>query len=279
MSSNSQKLFQNLWDELLHDNPDLESQKSYFLELFERLITNKPKIDQDPLFEKQLRDRLRFHLITQYEPAPAMNRWHKLLIYGAPTIIVATFLVAILPLQDLQLWSPQTLELLTSETPMQEAWLAEEADTIVTNNLKDTLIDHEAQESDSSQAPSPETLVMESSDTEENNIASASLARSLVITDKSEFSSTYVSGDLQLDYNLIQTDEWLFFEWQIMDYSCQIGEWHLQLIAFYQELDHGSSGLVRFDADDGDQYFILLDFDNNTIVWRDVEDRTLWCKN
>ncbi len=88
---------QQLREELLREDPGLIDQKTKYLKFFNDLQQSQPELSQDPLFQQHLKDRLRYHLITQYQPVLQQARRHKFLLYGMPTIALGVALLYIFP--------------------------------------------------------------------------------------------------------------------------------------------------------------------------------------
>ena len=57
-----------------------------------------PQVELNPQFAKNLKNNLRYHLISQYEPAPALNLWQKFMLYGFPTLAIGVALIYVLPM-------------------------------------------------------------------------------------------------------------------------------------------------------------------------------------
>lgn len=88
-------------EELIQQDPSFSIHKKEYDWLIERMLSHKPQIEQDEFFQSQLRDRLRYHLITQYLPTPQINRWQKFLLYGTPTIAIGITLIFVIPIFSL----------------------------------------------------------------------------------------------------------------------------------------------------------------------------------
>ena len=61
------------------------------------MTQHTPIVSIDPLFESRLRDNLRYHMVSQYTPAPQMNNWQKFLLYGLPSLAIGLALIYVLP--------------------------------------------------------------------------------------------------------------------------------------------------------------------------------------
>ena len=97
---NTTDIRQQLRQELVSEDPSLVVHKETYLTLFDRMIASKPEIEMDDVFQSQLKDRLRYHLITQYEPAPEINRWQTLLVYGVPSLVILSVVLVYLPQRE-----------------------------------------------------------------------------------------------------------------------------------------------------------------------------------
>lgn len=98
---------EQLREELLSQDASLAWQKEKFLWLFEHVDNNIPEIDQDPLFFWRLKDKLRYHLITKYEPAPQPTSWQKFMLYGFPSLALGLALIYIIPWFQETITSPE----------------------------------------------------------------------------------------------------------------------------------------------------------------------------
>ncbi len=88
---------EQLFQELLSQDPSLASQKKEILWLLERMTEHTPSVSIDPLFESRLKDNLRYHMVSQYTPAPQINNWQKFLLYGLPSLAIGLALIYVLP--------------------------------------------------------------------------------------------------------------------------------------------------------------------------------------
>ncbi len=89
---------EQLYQELVSQDPSLANHKKEIIWLLTRMESNVPEIVQDPMFFWNLKNKLRYHLITRHEPAPTPNLWQKFLLYGFPTLAIGVALVYILPI-------------------------------------------------------------------------------------------------------------------------------------------------------------------------------------
>lgn len=92
-TSNIEQLFQ----ELVSQDPSFASQKKEILWLLERMTQHTPSVSIDPLFQNRLKDNLQYHLISQNTQAPQMNAWQKFLLYGIPSLAIGLALIYVLP--------------------------------------------------------------------------------------------------------------------------------------------------------------------------------------
>jgi len=61
------------------------------------MTQHTPSVSLDPLFQKRLKDNLRYHMVSQYTPAPQMSGWQKFLLYGLPSLAIGLALIYVLP--------------------------------------------------------------------------------------------------------------------------------------------------------------------------------------
>lgn len=117
--TDNQIIIEQLFEELVSQDPSLQDQKEDILWLLSRMSDNVPPVSIDPLFQSNLRSRLETHI--QYmndlkarstKPWFDMNRLSKLIAYGLPTIALGVMIFLALPWSD----DPQHATLSTPPT-------------------------------------------------------------------------------------------------------------------------------------------------------------------
>jgi hypothetical protein len=123
---------EQLFQELVSQDPSFTSQKKDILSLLKRMTQHTPSVSLDPLFQKQLKDNLHYHLISQYTPAPQMSGWQKFLLYGIPSLAIGLALIYVLP----TLPGQHSVDTVTTTTihPENQSPVIVTSDSITTDN-------------------------------------------------------------------------------------------------------------------------------------------------
>ena len=215
--------------ELLSQDASLVWEKEQYLWLLSRVNQNIPDIEQDPMFFSTLKNKLRYHLITKYVPAPQPNSWQKFMLYGFPSLALGLALIYILPLHSLDPTPLSPDVIVFSGTSVSEDSELQDIQGIADSN--DRLWESTArQEKETSLAPQQDNLALKqrsiipqelktssiqdssSSKQDESNLQSATFMQQGDTWDWAELSSYnnnfehYSRGtntkDWQLDYNV-----------------------------------------------------------------------------
>ncbi len=95
---------EQLYQELLSQDPSLVSQKSEILWLLERMTEHTPSVSIDPLFQNNLKSRLEHHIhyiqnlkTNPPEVNPRINRLARLISYGLPAVALGVIIFLALP--------------------------------------------------------------------------------------------------------------------------------------------------------------------------------------
>ncbi len=129
---------EQLYQELLSQDPSLVSQKSKIIWLLERMTEHTPSVSIDPLFQKNLKSRLEHHI--QYihnlkanppQVNPRINRLARLISYGLPAVAIGVIIFLALP------YNPTTAPIET--TPNEyNSLLQEQSDSLpITTTIED----------------------------------------------------------------------------------------------------------------------------------------------
>ncbi|AKH33283.1 hypothetical protein XF24_00960 [candidate division SR1 bacterium Aalborg_AAW-1] len=95
---------EQLYQELLSQDPSLVSQKKEIVGLLERMTEHTPSVDIDPHFQSNLKSRLEYHV--QYlnnlksnppQSNPHINRLARLISYGLPAVVLGVIIFLALP--------------------------------------------------------------------------------------------------------------------------------------------------------------------------------------
>lgn len=128
---------EQLYQELLSQDPSLVSQKSEILWLLERMTEHTPSVSIDPLFQKNLKSRLEHHIHYMHnlkanppEVSPRINRLARLISYGLPAVALGVIIFLALP------YNPTTAPIETTidnyDSLPQKQW-----DNIPTTTIED----------------------------------------------------------------------------------------------------------------------------------------------
>lgn len=108
---------EQLFQELVLQDPSFASDKNDILWLLKRMTQHTPSVSIDPLFQKNLKSRLEYHIQHSlwnqpHQPIKNLNRLARLISYGLPTIAIGVIVFLVLP------WTPGEVIAPTSDNSM-----------------------------------------------------------------------------------------------------------------------------------------------------------------
>lgn len=127
-------IIEQLYQELLAQDPSLANHKKEYIWLLERMSDNIPEIKQDPLFFWTLKHKITNHFTTTAQPIWDQNFWHKFFLYWFPTLAIGVALLYVLPIislsssdtdrspivVDQRTWITNDMLIATDDTSVQE---------------------------------------------------------------------------------------------------------------------------------------------------------------